>query len=524
MTPTAHLAIDLGAESGRGIVGVLDNGRLRTVEVSRFSHTPRLVGGVLRWNRASILDGVRDGLAAASRWCDGKGLVLTSVGVDAWGVDFTLTRAGSRGDDPMCYRDPGHAPAIRSIRAAFPDGLYARTGLALAPINTLVQLRGMLDRDALALDDADRLLLVPDLLHHELSGVAVNERTIASTTQMLDPATGAWDAEVITRCLTPRVERLLSPTVDPGTVLGEVPASLLREWDVLACAGVRVVLPGSHDTASAVAGVPASGEPGTWAFLSSGTWSILGVERSAPVRTDAAHHAGMNNELGVDGTVRFLKNIVGLWLIQELRRDLESRGVARSYAQLADEACAAPGCRTLVHASWAPLASPGHMISKLHAFARASGQPVPESPGELARCCLDSLALAYLDALTTIESLTGTRPADLYIVGGGARHTLLNDLAASACGVRVIVGPAEATALGNILTQASGLGVLPGSSPGKAPLGAIRAVGRGSGDWLVIEPGEAQGRVGIDGPRWARESARYAALAGVVGQDLETAS
>jgi len=524
MTTSAHLAIDLGAESGRGIVGVLNATRLVTLEVARFSHAPRDDGGVLRWDRAAMMEGVRGCLNAAHAWCVRQGTTLASVGVDAWGVDFALVTQGEVGHDPMCYRDPVHAASMNAVRDAFADGLYERTGLSLAPINTLVQLRGLLDRSRALLDRAERLLLIPDLVHYELSGVAVNERTIASTTQMLDPETAAWDGEVIGRCLSPSVLKLLTQPTSPGTVLGELSADFLRDAGAVSCAGVRVVLPGSHDTASAVAGVPARGEPGTWAFLSSGTWSILGVERSTPIRTAAAHKAGMNNELGIDGTVRFLKNIVGLWLIQELRRDLHAGGSSLTYAELADAARASPGCRTLVHASWSPLAAPGRMVAKLRAFARASGQPVPVTPGELARCCLDSLALAYREAIATIESLTGTRPVDLYIVGGGTRHDLLNDLTAGATRVRVVLGPTEASAVGNLLTQAAGLGVLPGSTPGHASLGAIRDAGRGNAEWATIEPREADQRLGTDGTMWSRESARYAGLEAVACERLEIES
>lgn len=512
MGTSVHLAIDLGAESGRGVIGVVDVGRgggLHAEELHRFTYTPRVVDGWLRWDLASLLEGVRACVAAAKAWCDRQGHVLQSIGADSWGVDYGLLDSqGALLGEPRCYREPANVAAVDRVRSIMLDGLYARTGLSMSSVNTLVQLRAVLDRRPDALAGARSLLLMPDLVHRELCGVSANERTNASTTQMLNPITADWCDDVIGTCVGPDVRRLLAKPLDPGTILGEVKPSL-------GVAGVRVVLPGTHDTASAVAAVPASGEPGSWAFLSSGTWSIVGVELTKPVLTKQAEAAGLNNELGVDGTVRLLKNIVGLWLIQELRRDLASRGYAGDYAALADEARAVAPCRTLVYAGWGPLTLAGGMVGKLQEFAKASGQPIPQSPGELARCCFDSLALSYREALGLLEKVTGRRPEWLAIVGGGSKNALLNSLTASACGVPLTLGPVEASAVGNLMTQAAGLGVLPGSAAGRASLPAIRAAIAASEDWRTITPAEASGSLGIDQGLWTQAAATYAGLASV---------
>jgi rhamnulokinase len=472
MSTRAYVAVDVGAESGRVILGALypqartdEPPKLELVELHRFAHEPIHIDDALCWNIPYIWDGILAGLSAAATHSRAHALEVVSVGVDTWGVDFVLVNNhGHPLTPPRCYRDSRCEYGVKIVadRIGYVR-LYQITGIQEMAINTLVQLAGAIATRDEAPARAHRLLMMPDFLHVLLGGRLGNESTIASTSQMLDASTGQWSAELLSKLGLP--ERLVQPPHPPGTILGTL--------DQETCAAtslppsVRIVAPGSHDTASAVAAVPAAGQH--WAYLSSGTWSLLGVEVANPILTEQARRAGFTNERGVGNTIRFLKNVIGLWLLQELRRDLERQGTKLDYAQLTTAAASAQPFRTIIDAFHPSLAAPGGAIQKIKSLARAAGDPEPSSPGEFARCCLESLALAYRATLEDLESLTRDRIETIHIVGGGSRNQLLNQMTADATGRRVLAGPAEATAAGNILVQAMSDGQVP-------DLAAIRAI------------------------------------------------
>ena len=437
------LAFDLGAESGRGILGAFDGERLALEEVGRFA-TGRGqddVGpdGVRRWDIGRIGGEIETLLARAQAQAG----ALDGVGVDTWGVDFGLLDArGKLLEAPTHYRDERHPPAMAEVHSLIPqEEIWARTGVQFMPFNTLYQLHALQKRSPSLLDKAAYLLLMPDLFHHQLTqGRSIaNERTNASTTQLFNPSTQMWEPSLLTRLGLP--SHFLGTLVPAGTRVGETSG------------GVPVYAPGSHDTASAVAATPAA--PGTrWAFLSSGTWSLLGVELPAPNLTAEARRLGFSNEFGVGETVRLLKNIMGLWLVQECRRSLKAaEGRDYSYAELTALAEAAPSGGPLIDATAHRFLAPVDMAQEIREACTASGQPAPTDPGVLIRCCLDSLAHAYRQALDGLERLLDTKFGALHIVGGGSQNRLLNQLTADACGIPVIAGPSEATAIGNVLAQ-----------------------------------------------------------------------
>lgn len=438
-----YLALDLGAESGRGILGHFDGERLTLEEVGRFA-TGRGEGdigadGVRRWDFARIGTEV-DSLLARAQSRVGT---LHGVGADSWGVDFgLLDSAGQLMEAPVHYRDTRHPPAMAAVHAALsPEEIWAVTGLQLMPFNTLYQLSARQTRVTGILDKARHLLMMPDLIHHRLTNGRsfCGEVTNASTTQMVNPRSRTWEPSLLTRLGLP--SHILPEIVPAGTRLG------------ITDTGVPVYAVGTHDTASAVAAAPAA--PGTrWAFLSSGTWSLLGVELPQPNLSQKAFEYGFSNELGVGGTVRFLKNIMGLWMVQECRRSLgQSEGRECSYAELTAQAEAVPLGGPVVDATAHRFLAPPDMAAEIRAACRESGQPLPVGAGPLIRCCLDSLAAAYQVALGQLEEILGVKYGALHIVGGGSQNRLLNQLAATACGIPVIAGPSEATAIGNILGQ-----------------------------------------------------------------------
>ncbi|HVP12715.1 MAG TPA: rhamnulokinase family protein [Phycisphaerae bacterium] len=459
--PSVYLAIDLGAESGRAIIGELGAEHLELHEVHRFTNQFSRQPGGLHWDVIALWNNVLEGLRQGAAWSAERGLPLISVGVDAWGVDFALlSSSGELLDTPHCYRDEANIPAFKKALAAFGgDFIYAATGIQLMPINTLFQLIARRDADPDLLDRADRLLFMPDLMHYFLTGHAAVEATIASTSQMVDPHTGAWAESLLEKTGLPT--RMLGTISPSGTRLGALRPEVASQAD--ASPSVEVIIPASHDTASAVAAVPADGSS-SWCFLSSGTWSLIGAELERPCITDAAREASFTNERGVGNTIRFLKNISGLWLLQECRRDFEAQGPAIGYDQLTAAAASAEPFRTLVNPNHQPFWGPGQMPRKIIDFARSTGQAEPADIGQLVRCCLESLALAYRHTLDHLERILGRRFDVMHIVGGGSRNTLLNQMTADATGRRVLAGPQEATAMGNLLVQAMGHGRIPDRS------------------------------------------------------------
>lgn len=472
--PTAHLAIDLGASSGRAIVGLLGDKNDRSLsleEVHRFAHHPCMTPAGPTWDLTGIWLNVVEGIKQGASWCRDQEIELDSIGVDTWGVDWALvSKSGELVGLPHLYRDPQNAAAMEQVLKIVggKEELYRRTGIQVLDINSIFQVYARCQAEPAMFDAAHRLLFMPDLFHFWLSGEMNTERTIASTSGMLALETGDWDLELMEMLGIPT--HVLGPIVDPGTKLGTL-------WEEIAAAtrtseAVQIIAPGSHDTASAVAAVPlgqdATDEP-NWAYISSGTWSLMGAELSQSFASDESRAAPFTNELGFGGTTRFLKNIAGLWLVQELRRERVESGEEVTFAELADQARTATPYRTLIDPNASQFAAPGNMAEKIREFARETDQPEPETMGDLVRCCLDSLALCYRQTVELLESVLEIKVDLLHIVGGGTQNGLLNEITGAAMQRKVITGPVEATAIGNVLIQAVGCGAL-------ADLNAIREV------------------------------------------------
>jgi rhamnulokinase len=446
-----YIACDLGAESGRVILGRLGDGKVTLEEIHRFANGAVKIAGSLRWDILRIFDELKIGLRKVAA----KGLPVESLSVDSWGLDYVLTGAGQPMLSlPYTYRDARNdAPFAAALKAPGAAPIFAETGIQFMSINTLYQLIAERANSAHLLALADRFLMIADYLHFLFSGVAAAEESLASTSQLYNPITRRWSERLAEVFALP--PHLFPPLVAPGTRLGPLLPELAAETGLGA---IEVIATCSHDTGAAVAAVPASGED--WAYLSSGTWSLIGVELPQPQLDDAALAHNFTNEAGFGGTTRFLKNIVGLWLLQECRRAWVRDGRDLSYATLAAEAGDAEPFRSLIDPNDARFLKPDAMLEKIAAFCRETGQPEPASPGQFTRCIYESLALLYRRTLDEIEGVTGRRIARLHIVGGGSQSALLDQFAANATGRTVFAGPVEATALGNVLIQAIALGHL----------------------------------------------------------------
>jgi rhamnulokinase len=401
---------------------------------------------------------------------------LAGIGVDTWGVDFGLFGSdGSLLGQPVHYRDGRTEGMLEAAFAIVPrERVFARTGIQFMQLNTLYQLLAMRRAGAPQLDAARRLLFMPDIFHYWFTGRQVSEVSIASTSQCWDPRAGSWCTDLMEAFGLPA--SILPEVVEPGTVVGPLLPWIAAESGLGA---VPVITPGSHDTASAVAAVPARGQ--SHAYISSGTWSLMGIESSQPLITDATRELNFTNEGGVCSTIRFLKNIMGLWLIQECRRAFAKGGDDYDYATLARLAAEAPAFGPIVDPDHGSFLNPPSMPEALMAFCRASGQKAPEGPGALVRCCSESLALKYRWVLEKLEQIRGARLESINIVGGGTQNTLLCQLAADCCQRPVIAGPVEATATGNLLMQALAVGEL-------GSLDELREVVRTSFDLITYEP------------------------------------
>jgi rhamnulokinase len=445
------LAFDLGAESGRGVLGRFDGEHLRLEVVHRFPNGPVRTLDSLHWDVLHLYAEMLNTL----RRCHAEHGDIDSLGVDTWGVDFALLGCGGTLlGNPRHYRDPHTEGIMEAAFARVPrPEVFRQTGLQFMRFNTLFQLLALQRDRSPLLDVAENLLFMPDLFHFYFTGIKVNEFTDASTSQLIDPHTRRWAYGLFQAFGLPTA--LAGSLVPPGTVLGPLRPAVATHTGLRP---VPVIAPASHDTAAAVAAVPAEGE--SWAYLSSGTWSLMGVELPAPLINEQALHYNFTNEGGVGGTVRFLKNIMGLWLVQECRRAWEREGHSYSYDHLTRLAEDAPGCVSLVNPDAATFILPPHMPDALADFCRRTGQPIPDRPGPVLRCALDSLALRYRWVLERLEELTGRRLEVIHIVGGGSQNMLLCQLTADACNRRVLGGPVEATAIGNVLVQAIGLGLL----------------------------------------------------------------
>jgi rhamnulokinase len=458
-TEGAHVAVDLGASSGRVVVGRVGSSRLELREVHRFPNEPVHLPDGLHWDILRLYREVLHGLRAAGREAGS----IVSVGVDGWGIDHgLLDETGALLANPYHYRDPRTAGAADKVHAHLPfEQLYAITGLQFLPFNTIYQLAATSPSQ---LEAARTLLLLPDLLGYWLTGEVGAERTNASTTALLDVRTGAWSPEAVAAAGIGR--DLLPPLREPGERVGPLRPEVAAETGLAGSVAVTAV--GSHDTASAVAGVPADGD--RFAYISCGTWGLVGVELGHPVLSSESRDANFTNEGGLDGSVRYLRNVMGLWLLQESLRTWDQAGQPADLPALLAAAADQPTGGPVVDPDDPAFLPPGDMPARIQAACRQRGQPVPKTQPALVRCILDSLAATFARTVADAARLSGRPVEVVHLVGGGARNHLLCQLTADACGLPVLAGPVEATALGNVLVQARAHRHLTGG------LGALRAL------------------------------------------------
>ena len=454
VTSEHYLAIDLGAGSGRVMLGSFDGDRLSVKELHRFRNPGVEVLGSLHWDALGLFHDIQQGMRA------GAAARPVSLGVDTWGVDFALVgRDGELVGNPFHYRDARtHGKMREAFGLVSKEEIFECTGLQFMEINSLYQLFSM--KGSRALESASSLLMMPDLFHYWFTGERVCEFTDATTSQCYDPRRRQWAFPVLESLGLPT--DIFCDVVEAGTDLGSLRPAVAKECDLRP---MRVVLPGSHDTASAVAAVPS--ETSDWAYLSSGTWSLLGVEAERPHVTPGVLEKNFTNEGGVCRTTRLLKNICGLWLLEECRREWARAGESIGYAELAAEADGSEAFRSLLDVDDPGFVAPGDMPARIARACRRTRQPAPETTGQFARAIFESLALRYRSVLADLAGITGRRPAVLHVVGGGSRNELLCQYAADACGVPVVAGPVEATAVGNVLLQAISSGRVQDLSQGR---------------------------------------------------------
>lgn len=470
------LAFDLGAESGRAVLGLLEGDRLRLEEVHRFPNGPVRVLDSLHWDVLRLFSEMKRAL----RMCIQQfGPDLASIGLDTWGVDFALLDRDDRLiGNPYHYRDPRTDGMMEEAFRRVPrEEIFQRTGIQFMQLNTLYQLLAMALSNSAELESAHRLLMMPDLFNFWLTGQKVCELTEATTTQFYDPRAGDWAHLLLKQLSLPT--HILGEIVEPGTILGPLVPSVAEE---AGSEQVPVIAPACHDTGSAVAAVPFESASQEGCYISSGTWSLMGVEVAEPIISPQSLEYNFTNEGGVCSTFRLLKNIMGLWLVQECRRVWARQGESYSYDELSQMAEQAAPFVALVNPDDPAFLHPADMPAEIRAFCARTGQPVPEDKGAMIRCVLESLALTYRSTLEKLETMLGRRLEVIHIVGGGARNRLLCQFTADATQQPVLAGPVEATAIGNVLMQALALGEF-------ASLQEARAVVRGSFEMARYEPG-----------------------------------
>ncbi len=449
------LAVDIGASSGRHILFELENGIMRQEEIYRFPNGNVRKDNHLTWDVDSLFGHILAGM----KECGRRGITPVSVGVDTWGVDFVLLDGnGQRLGDAVAYRDSRTEGADAYVKQFIPeDELYARTGIQKQKFNTIYQLAAVKNQEAELLAKADKLLMMPDYFHYLLSGKAATEYTNATTGQLVSPVTFDWDYDLIRRLGYP--EKIFQTIVPPGTVLGDLKPEIAEEVG-FTC---KVVAPGTHDTASAVLAVPSASDAPL--YISSGTWSLMGTELHEANCSPQAGEANFTNEGGYDRRFRFLKNIMGLWMIQSIRRELNgveyvagktsrhADGRKWSFPDLIEEAKKAEGFSSVVDANDKSFLAPDSMIDAIRVYCEKTGQPAPQSVGEIMQCVYRSLAICYRDAIHALEQLTGKTLTSINIVGGGCQDNYLNAITAKMTGLPVYAGPIEGTAIGNLLVQ-----------------------------------------------------------------------
>lgn len=491
MPESCFLAFDLGAESGRAMLCRFDGQRFALSEVHRFATGPTALLDGLHWDVLRFWGEMKYALSLVAR---DRGDSLVGIGVDTWGVDSgLLDRSGSLIANPYHYRDSRTDGMYgRAFERVPREEIFERTGIQFMEINTLYQLLSLVVTESPSLEIAETFLTIPDLLNYWLTGRAACEFTNATTTQCYDPRAGDWARGMLERMGIPT--HIFPEVVSPGTVLGPLASYVADDINLH---DVPVIAPACHDTGSAVAAVPA--EASGFAWISSGTWSIQGAEIREPLIDDKSLRYNFTNEGGVAGTYRFSRNIMGLWLIQECRRTWRREGVDLSYDEITDLAAAARPFLAVVDPDYAEFLPPGDMPSRIRAYCRETRQPVPETKGEIVRCAMEGLALRYRWVLERTEEMLRTTLNPIHIVGGGTKNELLSQLTSSAIGRRVITGPSEATATGNVLVQALALGLVDSLADG-------RRVVRNSFPVKTFEPGDRSG--------WDSAYARFLSLIG----------
>ncbi len=476
MTKHVYLGVDLGAESGRVMAGLFDGERIAIEELHRFPNGPVSVGGTLRWDVLRLWSEIKKGLSTAAQRF---GSSIVSVGVDTWGVDYVLlSKTNEIVGQPYHYRDARTQGMMdEAFKRVSRAEIFTETGLQFLELNTLYQLLAVQKYNPELFSIADCMLMMPDFFHWCLSGVRVCEFTEGTTSQCLHPTRKNWAYDMLKRFDLPT--HIFPEVVSPGTPIGALREELTSETGLNR---INVVVPAAHDTGSAVAAVPTAqtGRP-SWAYISSGTWSLAGVEIDSAILNNAVLELNFTNEGGVDGTYRFLKNIMGLWLVQRCKRDFEKRDRFFSYEELAEMAESAPPFRSIVNPDDWRFLNPPDMTEAIRGFCQETGQSAPDNEGHFVRCALESLALKYNVVLKSIEKLTGIPIEIIHIVGGGSQNKLLNQLTANACNKPVVAGPVEATVLGNLLVQARTSGEI-------GSLDQIRAVVRASSAMETFEP------------------------------------
>ena len=486
---THYLAVDLGAESGRVMLGTLNAGKLDLKEIHRFPNTPVFISNSWRWNILQLFAEIKSGLKKAAA----LGLPIRGVSTDSWGVDYVLLK----GSEPMLtpsyqYRDARTDHTYEQIENVLKrEDIFEETGIQFMSFNTICQFYDDLTHRRAVFDSADGFLTIADYFNYLLSGNRALEVSMASTTQLYNPRTRDWSAVILDSL---GLQKSFFPKIVPsGTRLGKVTKSMAEE---LGLKNAEVIATCSHDTGAAVASVPAEGKG--WAYMSSGTWSLLGVERTKPVISLQSRALNYTNEIGYGNSVRFLKNIVGLWLVQECRRQWLSEGTEYSYEQLGEMAAAAKPLQFLINPDDPRFVKAGDMPQKIAAYCRERGQAEPKTPGEFIRCALESLALLYRKSIANLENITGEKIDRLHIVGGGIKNKLFNQIIADAIGRTVITGPVEGTAAGNILIQAIAMGEL-------KSLAELRTVVRNSFEVETWKP--------VPSPAWDKARQQFLALA-----------
>jgi rhamnulokinase len=466
------LAFDLGASSGRAILGKLSKGKLELNEVHRFKNQMSLIHGKYFWNIFNLFEELKTGLKKCLNEYD---IQPDSIGIDTWGVDYSLvTSEGQLIGLPFAYRDHRTDSAMDDFFKIMPkEQAYFLSGIQFMQFNTLFQLFASVKENFSRLVIADSLLFTPDTLNYLFTGVKKNEYTISSTSQLLKPGKPEWEPELFKAAAIPM--QLMGEIVQPGTEIGKI---LSEVQDETGSAEIPCIAVASHDTASAIASVPADGS--NWAYLSSGTWSLLGIESDVPLVSEQTLQMDFTNEGGVDGTTRFLKNIMGMWLIQECKRIWDEEK-EMEWQEIVDLSLAAEPFKCLINPDDLSFLNPGNMQVSIQKYCDKTNQYIPQTKGEIARCIYDSLVLKYKYTIEQIELITGKKIDKLHIIGGGAHNKMMNQLTANAIGISVFAGPTEATAIGNLMMQAKAAGVV-------QSLSEIRKIIRNSFDVTEYTP------------------------------------